>query len=65
VYKNALPHSKKPKNKKKVDDEPMGRLYKKTKTERGIKFNKRDKSTKGKPKSGGVRKPKGKPSKRR
>jgi ATP-dependent RNA helicase DDX27 len=47
VYKNALPFSKKQKNKKKMDDEPVGRLYKKTKAERGIrKFNKRDKNKK-------------------
>jgi hypothetical protein len=68
VY-DGLPHSKKPRNKKRDDDEPMGRPYKKTKAERGVKFNKREKSAKSKPKGksggGGGGKPRGKPNKRR
>jgi len=66
VY-NGLPVSKKPKNKKRDDDEPMGRPYKKTKAERGAKLPKREKSSKVKPKkktsTGGKRK--GKPKSRK
>jgi hypothetical protein len=66
VY-NGLPVSKKPKNKKKDDDEPMGRPYKKTKAERGVKFPKREKSSKGKTKgkTSTIGKRKGKPKSRK
>lgn len=66
VY-NGLPVSKKPKNKKKDDDEPMGRPYKKTKAERGAKLPKREKSSKGKSKgkTSTIGKRKGKPKSRK
>jgi hypothetical protein len=47
VY-NSLPITKRPKNKKKMDDEPVGRTYKKSKSERGLKQLKQEKSGKSK-----------------
>jgi hypothetical protein len=63
VY-NGVPVSKKPKNKKKMDDEPMGRTYKKTKLERGVKQLKQKKNGKSKPKGKNPVKRKGKAKKR-
>lgn len=57
VY-NGLSTIKKPK--KKTEDEPVGRMYKKTKAERGVKQLRKEKTKKAKPKgrstSGGKRK---------
>jgi hypothetical protein len=63
VY-NGLPISKKPKNKRKADDEPVGRTYKKTKSERGVKQLKKEKNGKSKSKGKNPVKRKGKAKKR-
>jgi len=63
VY-NGLPVSKKPKNKKKIDDEPVGRTYKKTKSERGMKQLKPEKNGKSKSRGKNPVKRKGKPKRR-
>jgi len=64
VY-NGLPITKKPKNKKKMDDEPVGRTYKKTKSERGVRQSKQESSGKSKSNKGkNPVKRKGKPKKR-
>lgn len=63
VY-NGLPITKKPKNKKKMDDEPAGRTYKKTKSERGVKQLKREKNGKSKSKGKNPVKKKGKPKRK-
>jgi len=63
VY-NGLPVSKKPKNKKKMDDEPVGRMYKKTKSERGMTQLKPEKKGKSKSKGKNPVKRKGKAKKR-
>lgn len=47
-----------------MDDEPMGRMYKKTKPERGVKQLKKDKSGKSKSKGKNSVKRKGKAKKR-
>jgi ATP-dependent RNA helicase DDX27 len=63
VY-NGLSTKNPKKRKKKTDDEPMGRTYKKTKTERGVKHLKPDKNGKGKSKANNPMKRKGKARKR-
>jgi hypothetical protein len=45
---NGLPTSK---PKKKKEEEPVGRMYKKTKAERGVKQLRKEKTKKVKPKS--------------
>ena len=54
VYPSAQPTKTPQKKKKQKDDEPVGRLYKKIKSQRGIKFLKKEK--KGKPKAKGRKK---------
>jgi hypothetical protein len=69
VY-HGLATSKKPKSKR-DDDEPMGRPYKKTKEERGVKFIKKERSGKSgkgkgkKTKTAVIGKRKGKPKARK
>jgi hypothetical protein len=59
---HRLPAPKNPKPKKNNDD-PAGRPYKKTKSERGVKFFEKEKSGKGKGKTNGanIAKRKGQP----
>jgi hypothetical protein len=57
VYPGSQPTKKMQKKKKEQDGEPMGRMYKKTKAERGAKFLQKQKTkTKSKPKPKGKKK---------